>query len=112
MATAAHTTCRIEGCPERVPAALLAESLCLDHFVEYTFARAQGTLEICRQGQPLDWQELEWLFTVAEFTIRMMARNPGVLRATVRDKTLELLLCLSNIREYVRHHSVAGLPSV
>lgn len=109
MATAAQTSCRIGGCLERVPGALLAESLCLNHFVEHTFAQAQSTLELCRQGGPLDWQGLEWLFTIAEFTIRMMAQNPGVLSEEHRDRTLELLLCLSNIREYLRHHSVAGV---
>jgi hypothetical protein len=108
VATAAHTACRIGGCPERVPPALQSESLCLDHFVDHTFSQAQSTLDLCRAGQPLDWAELEWLFTVAEFTVRMMAQNPGVLTAEHRDKTLELLLCLSNIREYLRHHSIAG----
>ncbi|MCL6566889.1 MAG: hypothetical protein K6U09_10760 [Acidobacteriia bacterium] len=109
MGNSAAPKCRITGCEQRVRPALAAQMLCLDHFFEYTYTKALATLELCQQGRAVDWDSLEWLFTIADFSIRMLAQNAHALSPAQRDKTLELLLCLSNIREYVRHHSVAGV---
>lgn len=85
--------------------------LCLDHFFEYTYTQALQTLDLCQQGRTMDWEALEWLFTVADFSVRMLAQNSHALSPAQRDKTLELLLCLSNIREYLRHHAIAGVTA-
>lgn len=103
--------CRVTGCEHLVRPALAAEMLCLDHFFEYTYTQALQTLDLCQQGRTMDWEALEWLFTVADFSVRMLAQNSHALSPAQRDKTLELLLCLSNIREYLRHHAIAGVTA-
>lgn len=101
--------CRVPGCAARVPPALLTELLCAEHFLEQTFLRAEYALELCQQGRSVDWYALDWLFTVAEFSIRLLAQSPEALPLEKREKTLELLLCLANIREYLRSHATEAV---
>jgi len=104
-------SCRFPGCSAQVPLALRVESVCLDHFLESTFLRAERTMQHCQQGLPLRWPALDWLFSVAEFTVRGLAAQTGHLSSVQREKALELLLCLANIREYIRQRSIHITPA-
>lgn len=101
-----HQPCRMAGCAARVPPALITELLCLEHFLEQTFLRAEYALDLCQRGRSVDWYAMDWLFKVAEYSVRLLAQHSEALSPENREKTLELLLCLSNIREYVRSHAV------
>lgn len=98
--------CRVAGCTETVPPALALEQLCLNHFIEQAFSRIGAALEDCRRGQNANPEALDWLLADAEFAVQALAQNDHVRTQAQRDKLLELLLSLSNLQDYVRHHSV------
>jgi hypothetical protein len=106
MATDAQQGCRITGYGQQALPDLTAESLCLDHFLDQTFARATQALELCQQTQPLDPNALEWLLADAHIVAQTLVGDPDGHEPGQRERLLELLLCLSNLQEYVRHHSV------
>jgi len=107
MATHARQACRITGCSLQALPDLAAESLCLDHFIDQTFARARQALELCQQAQPLDLNTLEWLLADARIATKTLVGERDGHGPAQRERLLELLLCLSNLQEYVRHHSVS-----
>lgn len=106
MATASSYPCRVPECKQEALRASSAELLCLDHFLEQTFSHATHALEQCRQNVPLDPAKLEWLLAHARVVTQLLIGEPSEETAEQRDNLLELLLCLSNLQEYVRHHSV------
>ncbi len=110
MATVAQRVCRITGCSQEALPDLTAELLCLDHFLDQTFARAAQALEFCQQTRPLDSKTLEWLLADAHIATQTLVGEPDGHAPGQREKLLELLLCLSNLQEYVRHHSVSLAP--
>jgi hypothetical protein len=64
-------------------------------------------LEICQEGHPLDSETIEWLIEQGDLAVRLLSQ-PGMARLSEdRAKLLELLLCIANVQEYVRHHSVS-----
>ncbi len=107
MATAAITACRVQGCSENVPSTLGREQLCLTHFLEQTLARSQQALEHCQKGEPLEGETLEWFFDDAQYLVLWLSRNAEKHQNPVREKMLEVMLCLSNLNHYLRHHSVS-----
>lgn len=106
MATNAHQGCRITGCRHQALPDRTAEFLCLDHFLDQTFARASQALELCQQAQPMDSKALEWLLADAHIATQTLVGERDGHEPSQRERLLELLLCLSNLQEYVRHHSV------
>jgi hypothetical protein len=106
MASNAQQACRITGCGHQALPNLTAESLCLDHFMDQTFARATQALELCQQAQPLNPSALEWLLADARIATQALVGEPDGHEPSQRERLLDLLLCLSNLQEYVRHHSV------
>ncbi len=86
--------------------ALAQEALCLDHYIEQAQTRLQAALELCQQCGPVDLHTLDWLLADADFILQSLAQNGGSYASSQRDKLLELLLRLSNLQEYLRHHSV------
>ncbi len=106
MVTAALLSCQVSGCQESVPPALVQESLCLDHYIEQAFARLQGAVELCRQGQPVDPRTVDWLLGDADFAVQSLSQKDNTHTRAQHNKLLELLLCLANLQEYLRHHSV------
>ena len=84
MATAAPRSCRVDRCAEGVPPALAAESLCLDHFLDQSFTRADFALDRCQRGESI----------AAKHDLAQQSR------------ILELLLCIANLNDYIAHHSV------
>jgi hypothetical protein len=99
--------CRRVSCARPVPPALAAEQLCLDHFIEEAFLRTDQALERCRQGNPVDPKDLEWLLSDALAIVRSLEEGADGLSPEQRDRMLELLLILANLQEYVAHHSVS-----
>jgi len=100
-------SCRIPGCEEAVLAELAAESLCTDHFVQHAFFSAQQALDRFQQALPVHPHTLEWLFSDAAFHARKLTQRNATLTNAQKDSLLELLLCLTNLHEYVSHHAVA-----
>jgi len=107
VSVASLHSCRVIGCGQSVPLALTQEILCLDHYIEQAFAHMQAALELCQKSRPLEPRILDWLMADADFVVQSLAQNGrSVCTALQHDKLLELLLCLTNLQEYLRHHSV------
>jgi hypothetical protein len=98
--------CRRAQCANPIPAALAAERLCLGHFLDEAFARADHTLDLCREGYAINASELEWLLADALAIVNNLDDEMAGLNLELRDRMLELLLILANLHEYVAHHSV------
>jgi hypothetical protein len=85
---------------------LAQEVLCLDHYIEQAYARLQAMLALCQQYRPVDVRALDGLLADADFVIQTLSENGNSYASSQRDKLLELLLCLSNLQEYLRHSAV------
>ena len=105
--SSANRTCQIDACRERVPATLVQQGICLDHYLDEAFTRTAAALQLCQQGQPLDPRTLDWLLAQGDFAIRLLSKESHLHSLEHRSRLLELLLCLTNVQEYVRHHSVS-----
>lgn len=110
MPSPTQPSCRVAGCEREAVSATSADLLCLDHFLQETFARANQSLSQCQQDQPLDPATLEWLLEDARQAVQLLLGAPGSETAAERDKLLDLLLSLANLQEYIRHHSIALAP--
>ncbi len=109
MATAPLHSCRM--CGQEVPPPLAKEVLCLDHYIEHTIARVQSALELCQKSQPVDAHLLDWLLGDADFAVQSLSQDNLAHSPAQRGKLLEVLLCLANLHEYLRHHSVQLKPT-
>lgn len=98
--------CRKVSCVNLIPRTLVAEQLCLDHFLDEAFNRTDQALARCRAGKPIDALGLEWLLADALTLVNNLDEEPGVRTPEQRDRMLELLLILANLHEYVAHLSV------
>ncbi|HVB87962.1 MAG TPA: hypothetical protein VNK23_14980 [Candidatus Dormibacteraeota bacterium] len=106
MATLVAGSCRRVQCANPIPAALAAERLCLNHFLDEAFLRADHTLELCRDGRAINGSELEWLLADALAIVNNLGDRAAANNFEIRDRMLELLLILANLHEYVAHHSI------
>lgn len=106
MASAGSPRCRVSGCAQNVPSALSAEFLCLDHFLDQAHVRADYALERCLNGKPIDPADLEWLLANARMVLQALAEAGPVPDAERQTRVLDLLLCITNLHEYINHHSV------
>ncbi len=100
-------TCQTAACSKRVPAGLAGYGVCLSHYLDDAFTRVAKTIELCKQGQPIDSATLDWLIEQGDFAVRMLSRRDPGEPLEQRAKMLELLLCLANAQEYIRHHSIS-----
>jgi hypothetical protein len=98
--------CRRVECANPIPTALAAERLCLGHFLDEAFTRADHTLGLCRNGHAINASELEWLLADALAIVNNLEDDSAGSNLELRDRMLELLLILANLHEYVAHHSV------
>jgi len=80
--------------------------LCFDHFVEQASLRLHAAQSLCQTGQALDRHMMDWLLDGAEFAVQSLSQDGFTISPMQRLKVLELLLGLSNLQEYLRHHSV------
>ena len=106
MAKTSQRHCRMDGCQDGVVPVLAADFLCLDHFLEQSSSRASMALERCQQALPLDSRMVEWLLSDAQHAAVALAIRPDQHGPDDQDRILDLLLCLTNLQEYIRHHSV------
>ncbi len=106
MAALAVANCRRPQCANPIPAALAAERLCLGHFLDEAFLRADHTLDRCREGCAINASELEWLLADALAVVNNLDDEMAQPDPEMRDRMLELLLILANLQEYVAHHSI------
>ncbi|HXJ17626.1 MAG TPA: hypothetical protein VNM68_10585 [Candidatus Polarisedimenticolia bacterium] len=106
MKTAMPGNCRRAPCANAIPAALAAEHLCLDHFLDEAFVRTDHALAHCRQGHAMNPEDLEWLLADALAIVKNLEEKAADPNPEQRERMLELLLILANLHEYVAHHSV------
>jgi hypothetical protein len=99
-------SCRKNPCTKSIPAALVGEQLCLDHFLDEAFVRTDNTFDRCRHGSPVNPGDLEWLLADALAVVKNLEEGAADPNPEQRDRMLELLLILANLHEYVAHHSV------
>ena len=74
--------------------------------MEQAFARLHAALEHCQQCRPVDRRTLDWLLADADFVVQSLCQNGRGHTPAQCDNLLELLLGLTNLQEYLRHHSV------
>lgn len=106
-----QTPCRTPGCPAGVPQLLRIEALCPEHFIEHAFTCAASALDRLERSAPVEQRDVDWLMSDAAFIARDLTQRADSLPTVHRDRLLELLLCLTNLHEYLRHHSVALRPA-
>jgi hypothetical protein len=106
MKGAVPGTCHRPVCQNPIPAALVGEQLCLNHFLDEAFLRTDHALDCCRRGLPFDPKALEWLLSDALATVKSLEEGADEPNPEQRDRMLELLLILANLHEYLAHHSV------
>ncbi len=102
----------MEGCENGVVPVLAADFLCLNHFLEQSSNRASLALERCQQALPLDSKTVDWLLSDAQHAAVALAIRPDQHGPDDQDRILDLLLCLTNLQEYIRHHSVQFIERV
>lgn len=111
MATATPRGCRVDRCDQMVPAALTAGGVCLDHFLDASFVRADEALAKCHRGEPIDARTLDWLLEDAHVTLKSLADVAARNDLVQQSRILELILCVANLSEYVAHHAVKTAES-
>jgi len=99
--------CQAAACSAPVPPGLRQHGVCLSHYLDDAFTRVAQTLELCQIGQPLEPETVDWLIEQGDFAVRLLSGGGMAKSSEERAKLLELLLCLANVQEYVRHHSVS-----
>ena len=104
-----YRTCQIDACCQRVPANLAQQGVCLNHYLDEAFTRTAAALQLCQQGQPVDPGLLDWLLAQGDFAVQLLSKESHADSVEQRSRLLELLLCLTNIQEYVRHHSISKI---
>jgi hypothetical protein len=105
--SAVSRTCQIDACSERVPAALRRHGVCLNHYLDEAFTCSTRALQLCQSGQIVEPRTLDWLQAQGEFTVRLLSKDGHSLSVVHRSRLLELLLCLTNIQEYVRQQALS-----
>jgi len=106
MTSGFRGNCRRQGCANAVPATLASERLCLEHFLDEAFVRANQAINRCRQGRTIEPKGLEWLLADSLTIVNNLEDATVESNWSLRDRMLELLLILANLHEYVAHHSV------
>jgi hypothetical protein len=106
MATATPRGCRVDSCDQAVPSPLAADGVCLDHFLDASFVRADEALAKCHRGEPIDGGTLDWMLDDAYVTLKSLADVAARNDLNQQSRILELILCVANLSDYVSHHSV------
>lgn len=95
--------CHVAGCKGEILPVLAGDGVCLNHFVEMVVRKADQVRGSCVESEPVDQTTLDWLLGDARHVAQALSSSqPG----RCNDQVLELLLCLANLQDYVRHHSV------
>lgn len=96
--------CHISGCDGQVLPFLASDGVCLNHFVEMVTERADLIRGSCLQAQPIDQETIDWLMGDAHRVAQVLTASDS---GCNDEQVLELLLCLANLQDYIKHHSVA-----
>lgn len=99
--------CQTAACSAPVPPVLVGHGVCLSHYLDEAFTRVARTLELCRRGRPLDSGTVDWLVEQGDLAVRLLSQDSLGKFSDQRTKLLELLLSLTNVQEYIRHHSIS-----
>lgn len=105
--SATSRNCQFDACCKPVPGVLGQHGVCLDHYLDEAFTQTADALRLCQQGEPLESRTIEWLLAQGDFTVHLLAKSSNMQSLQQRSRVLELLLCLTNVHEYLRHHSVS-----
>lgn len=103
MAEIARIACRKTGCMNLIPVALAGEQLCLDHFLDEAFSRADYALARCREGRITSPKEIEQLLSDALAVVNNLEEQAADPNPQQRERMLDLLLILANVHECVPH---------
>ena len=103
--------CRKTPCANLIPPSLAAEQICLDHFLDEAFRRADDVMERCQKGHAIDPMILERLLSDALAIVTNLEEGAAEAERRSRDRMLELLLNLANLHEYAAHHSISLGPA-
>jgi hypothetical protein len=108
MNAGVQENCRKMLCANPIPSALLNEHLCMEHFLDEAFLRTDKTSRSCREGRPINPEELEWLLADALVIVKSLETDAEAQQsnAVQRERMLELLLILADLHGYVAQHSV------
>jgi hypothetical protein len=101
--------CRCTPCLNVIPASLADQEMCLEHFLDGAFDRAEAAMEQCREGRAIDSKRLELLLSDALTIVNNLEEDSNMPHEE-RDRMLELLLSLANLHEYAAHHSMSLGP--
>jgi len=110
MSTSVAGICRKTPCANVIPPSLAGEQICLDHFLDEAFRRADDVMERCQKGHAIDPILLERLLSDALAIVTNLEEGAGESAEGSRDRMLELLLNLANLHEYAAHHSISLGP--
>jgi hypothetical protein len=105
--SALYNTCRVGACSGSIPAPLARRGVCLAHYLDEAFTRATRAMRDCQTGQATEPRLVEWLLAQGDCAVQLLADGSNSYSGETRDRLLELIVCLNNIQEYVRHHYVA-----
>jgi hypothetical protein len=95
--------CHVAGCSAEILPVLAGDGVCLNHFVAMVVERADQVRGACLESRPVEQQTIDWLLGDARHVAQALSTSqPGF----GNEQVLELLLCLANLQDYIRHHSV------
>jgi hypothetical protein len=98
--------CRIAGCPRDVAPPLSVQGVCVGHYLDDVLDRLNAALDLCQAGKSIEHGAFDWLLSQGDFAARALEQGGGAIDPVERTQLLELLLCLANLHEYARHHSL------
>lgn len=95
--------CHVAGCNGELSPILASDGVCLNHFVEMVVEKADQVRGSCLESRPVDQKTIDWLLGDARHTAQLLS---ALQPESCNEKVLELLLCLANLQDYLKHHSV------
>lgn len=95
--------CHVPGCKSEVLSFLASDSVCLQHFVELVIERAERIRSSYFESRPVDQKTIDWLMGDALHVAQVLSASAAT---QDNEQILELLLCLANLQDYVKHHSM------
>jgi hypothetical protein len=107
LATGQFKSCQAAACSAPIPPGLNRHRVCLSHYLDDAFTRLSRTLQDCQQGHPVDSETIDWLIEQGDVVVRLLSDDGMAKSSEKRTELLEMLLCLANVREYMRRHSVS-----
>jgi hypothetical protein len=107
MSAGVHGNCRKAPCTNSIPPVLSKEHLCLQHFLDESFARTEEISRACEGAGTIRSADIEWLLEDALIVVTSLEADANTENSGDRERMLELLLSLANLHEYVAHHSLS-----